>query len=242
MTIISAVTPLTRIAGKIQGYKSTRQAASFVFGDRDKTSLGVVAIAAGVAGFGGQAVSAASHAASAEEDADFVEFTLGEIDVKGWVWRSPFGEGDQVEVVGDVQGHAMNAIAIARPFDRTVALYPHCSRGRKRHVVNAVKWWLYLTMFFVCAPLAFLLVAGSTQRLADAWNEGGNVVALGVAVFLGLMVFSLARKWMPFVSLAEKAFAAFGWTRPGDIDLAKVTKARRKVGDPGELGTFYFRY
>lgn len=73
------VMPWTSIAGKIHGYKSTRQAASFVFSDRDKTSLGVVAIAAGVAGLGGQTVSAASHAASAEEDADFVEFTLDDI-------------------------------------------------------------------------------------------------------------------------------------------------------------------
>ena len=32
------------------------------------------------------------------------------------------------------------------------------------------------------------------------------------------------------------------WARPGDIDLANVTKAHRKAGDPGELGTFYFRY
>lgn len=147
-----------------------------------------------------------------------------------------------MEVVGDLQGQVMNAIAIARPIDRTVALYPHCSRGKKRHIVNAIKWWLYLTMFFVCSPLVFLQVAGSSQRLADALNEGGNLVALGVAVFLGLMVFTLARKWMPFVTLAEKAFAAFGWARPGDIDLANVTKAHRKAGDPDELGTFYFRY
>jgi hypothetical protein len=86
------------------------------------------------------------------------------------------------------------------------------------------------------------LAAGSTQRLADAWSEGGNLVALGVAAFLGLMVFSLAKRWMPFVTLAEMAFTVFGWAKPGDIDLAKFTKAHRKAGDPGELGTFYFRY
>ncbi|RQP23731.1 putative type VI secretion system effector [Piscinibacter terrae] len=242
MTINPPVKSVTRIAGTIQGYKATRQAASFVFTDRDTTSLGVVAIAAGVAGLGGQAVSAASHATSVEEDADFVEFALDGISVKGWVWRSPFGEGDQVEVVGELQGQAMNAIAIARPSDRTVALYPHCSRGRTRHIKNAIKWWLYLTMFFVCVPLGFLLLAGSTQRLADAWSEGGDLVALGVAAFFGLMNFSLARRWMPFVTLAEKAFAAFGWDKPGDIDLARATKASRRTGDPGELGTFYFRY
>lgn len=234
--------PMARIAGTIQDYKATRQAASFVFSDRDKTRLGVVAIAAGAAGLGGQAVSAASHATSVEEDADFVEFRLDSIKVKGWVWRSPFGEGDQVQVVGELHGQSMNAIAIARPSDRTVALYPHCSRGRRRHIMNAFKWWLYLTVLFVGVPLGILLVGGDAQRLSDAWSEGGDLISMGVGLFFGLMVSSLARRWMPFVTLAEKAFAAFGWEKPGGIDLAKSTRARRKSGDPGELGAFYFRY
>ena len=38
------------------------------------------------------------------------------------------------------------------------------------------------------------------------------------------MTYSLTRKWMPFVRLAERVFQAFGWDNPGEIDLVKRSK------------------
>lgn len=65
---------------------------------------------------------------------------------------------------------------------------------------------------------------------------------LGFFTFFALMTFSLSRKWMPFVRVAEKVFRTLELPNPGNIDLVKSSKAQRTEQDPGEFGTFYFRY
>lgn len=56
------------------------------------------------------------------------------------------------------------------------------------------------------------------------------------------MIISLARKWMLFVRLTEKICRTLGIPNAGNVDLVKSSKAQRKPDDPGEFGTFYFRY
>lgn len=283
-----------KLTGTIRNYKAHRGNASFVLTQSDQEKMGAIAIAAGLAGLGAQAVATAANATSPEEGADYVEFDLDGRQVKGWVWRSPFRDGDQVVVVGQRQGDDLAVVGIARPRDRTIALYPHCSRGTVRHWLNAVAWWLFGTAAGLAVMLSMMVVSSALSTLAgDAWAAllpivgisymvllpavyllkgrsaalalvvavlslgafnavesgvpAGAVTALlyaagGVYAFLGLMTFSLARKWMPFVHLAEKAFRAFGFRDPARVDLVKCTKMRRKPDDPAELGTFYFRY
>lgn len=89
---------LVKLTGTMETYKATRAEANFVFTDADRTKFDVMAGTAGTAGLSGQAIATASHAASLAEDADYVEFDLDGKPVKGWVWRSPFKEGDAVEV------------------------------------------------------------------------------------------------------------------------------------------------
>jgi hypothetical protein len=64
----------------------------------------------------------------------------------------------------------------------------------------------------------------------------------GIVAFLALMTYSMNRKWMPFVRLAEKVFRALELPNPSSIDLVRTSKAQRTDKDPGEFGTFYFRY
>ena len=61
---------LERLSGTIRNYKRKRESANFVFSDSDKSAVGVVAIAAGLAGLSGQAISLASS--DLEEPADFL--------------------------------------------------------------------------------------------------------------------------------------------------------------------------
>ena len=230
---------LIKLSGTIKNLKVTRNRASFVFTPSDQTKMGVIAIAAAAAGMGGQAMSTAANASDMEEEADYVEFELNGQPVKGWVWRNPFKEGDTVEVAAEWQNFHYETFGIARPKDKTIALYPHCSRGKTRHNKNSIKWWLiggggssaaFLLLDFVIAGWV------KEELPMNLW------FVLGFFTFFGLMTFSLSRKWMPFVRVAEKVFRTLELPNPGNIDLVKSSKAQRTEQDPGEFGTFYFRY
>lgn len=244
MTIVK-MQGLIKLTGSIKNYRCTRAEASFVFTDSDKNAMGVVAVAAAIIGLSGPAIATAANAVSTEEDADYVEFDLDGKAVKGWVWRSPFKDGDAIEVAAEWRGNYYEAAGIARPVDRIIALYPHCSRGRTKHVRNAVKWWLLGTTIFAALFAIVILMITGADRFFPVFmsNEGGkNFIWLGMYGFFGLMTFSLARKWMPFVCLAEKVFRTLEWPNASNIDLAKSSKAQRKREDLQEFGIFYFRY
>jgi hypothetical protein len=233
---------LVKLSGTIRNYKVIRASANFVFTDSDKTKLGVVAIAAGLAGLSGQAISTASSAAT-EENADCVEFDLNGKPVKGWVWRSPFKEGDVVDVAAEWQGDHYEAGGIARPIDHMIALYPHCSRGTARHVKNGAKWGvIFILLFLLMVEMMGVASRGIGKYSNEVLSMPHLLVALGVVCFFMLMVVSMIRKWMVFVRLAEKVFRTLDLPDPSNIDLVNSSKAQRKPDDSGEFGTFYFRY
>ena len=235
---------LIKLSGTIQNLKVTRDRASFVFTPSDQTKMGVIAIAAAAAGMGGQAMSTAANASDMGEEADYVEFELNGQSVKGWVWRNPFHEGDTVDVAAEWQNDHYETFGIARPKDRTIALYPHCSRGKTRHNKNAIKWWLVGGgAYMLLLALLMLLGGGLIDLLKIAQEEGWAIyIFLGPMAFFALMTYSLSRKWTPFVRVAEKVFRTLELPNPGNIDLVKSSKAQRTEQDPGEFGTFYFRY
>jgi hypothetical protein len=229
---------LVKLTGTIRNLKVTRDSASFVFTESDQTKLGVVAIAAALAGQGGQAMSVASS--DSEEVADYLEFELDGQQVKGWVWRNPFKEGDAVEVAAERQGSHYEAFGVKRPEDKLIALYPHCSRGRATHVKNAVKWWLIGgggVILFIAVPLGL-----SIGGVGDLISISSLIAHGGLMAFFAFVTFMMTRQWMPFVRLAEKVFRALDIPNPSSVDLAKTSKAQRTDRDPGEFGTFYFRY
>ena len=231
---------LVKLTGTIRNLKVTRDTASFVFTEGDQTKMGIVAVAAAMAGMGGQAMSTVANANALEEEADYLEFDLDGQPVKGWVWRNPFREGDAVTVVVEKAKDHWEAYGVARPSDKMVALYPHCSRGKTTHIKNATKWWVIGgggAIFFVMLPLALF-----TAGLIVFKEKEFYLLVLGLLCFFALMTWSLTSKWMPFVRLAEKVFRTLELPDPSNIDLVKSSKAQRTEQDPGEFGTFYFRY
>lgn len=229
---------LVRLSGTIKNYRCSRAKADFMFTGGNKARMGAVAIAAPIAGLSGPVSSIASHLINAEEQADYVEFDLDEKHIKGWVWRSPFKEGDKVQIAAEWRNGHYEAAGIARPSDRTTALYPHCSRGRVAHAKNAVKWaFLGAPLFFLLTLLLARIIGVRQFQAALSWE-----IALVSFVCCGFIVFRLTRKWMVFVHLAENIFRTLGSPDPSHVDLVKSSKAQRKPDDPGEFGTFYFRY
>ncbi|MDI3384285.1 putative type VI secretion system effector [Xenophilus aerolatus] len=234
---------LVKLSGTITRYTCQRADASFFFTESDDMKIGVVAVAAALAGVSGPAIATASYA-SAEEPADYLEFELEGEPVKGWVWRSPFKDGDAVDVAAEWQDDHYEIAAVARPADGIIALYPHCSRGTVRHVKNALKWWFWGSIAFNIFFIAFLtlLFSFSTRPLKSAEIPTHLIVSGTLSAVFALMTFSLARRWMPFVRLTERICQVLDFPNPGNIDLVKSSKLLRKPEDDGAYGHLYFRY
>ncbi len=234
------------LRGRISHYQAERHFADFVFTDQDRKGMGVLAVAAGLAGLSGQAVGMASAAGSTKEEADYLQFEIDGKPVKGWVWRSPFQEGDRVEVAAEWQADHYELYAITRPADNTIALYPHCSRGSKSHWRNAWWWWLRGTTIFVALGLLLLELLVPTNGSTILFDPEAASIVVPIYMlcypFFALMTWSLGRKWMPFVRLSERVFTALGWDNPAEVDLVKRSKAQRRGGESFDYGVFYFRY
>lgn len=139
--------------------------------------------------------------------------------VKGWLWRSPLKEGDQVHVAAQRQNDHYGLVAVRRQEDRTIALYPHCSRGSRAHWRSVTKWWLYISLAFLAA--LFLLMQGLTSGEAvPVLFKAGILTKLsaGIAAFFALAIFCMARNLLPFVRITKRrlGFSTSG-TRPTSI-------------------------
>jgi hypothetical protein len=242
----SSVSDVVKITGKITAHQCARKSASFVFTENDQNKMGVIAIAAALAGLGGQAVAVASNATCVEEEADYVQFKLNGILVQGWVWRSPFAEGDDVQVAAQWLGDHYEAFGIARPSDKVIALYPHCSRAKMCHIYNAIKWWLIMVvgvcLLVVGHPFVDAGFQGGLAYWSQFFQEGLGWIFALIFVFFGVAIASMAMKWMPFVSLAGKIFKTLELPHPGSIDLVNSSKRQRTAQDKDEFGVMYFKY
>lgn len=237
-------TPLSKISGRISKYRKTREMANFYFTDQDKNIIGLSAIAGALAGAAGMAASTARDAANLREQADHVEMEINGKVAKGWVWYSPFQDGDIVDVIGTPRENHFEIVAIARPKDRIIALYPHCSRGKTPHIKTVVKWWFLSTTFLVTifAPLLAILFDFISNNDAPYffWNIGYIYASLAMYLLLGAYSFVTGKKFMMYVHAATQIFKTLNLNDPDNIDLTKLTK--RKSGDPGTFGVMYFNY
>lgn len=227
---------LVKLSGVISGYHRRREVGTFFLSPSTQTNLGVATITAAVLSLSD---SSTPSAGDMEEEADHISFWIDGKSIQGWVWRSPFKTGDEVEVVAEWQSDHYEAFGIARTSDRIVALYPHCSRGRAAHFMNALFWYAMIMLFQVGMTGALLLYIAGMEAFYDPifyWCSSG------LGAYFGLMVISLSRKWSPFVQIAEKVFRTLQWSNPSWVDLVKSSKAQRTAKDKVELGTFYFRY
>lgn len=133
-------TPVAEVLrGAVSNFSKERATGDFLLSDADRSTAGLTAVAAALAGSGG-AIGLASLAGTKEE-ADKVAFELDGKKVTGWLMWSPFKNGDEVEVAAELmRDGTYRAFAVLKPNDRTIALYPHCSRGRIAHYKNSIKW------------------------------------------------------------------------------------------------------
>ena len=234
---------LIKIEGKINSYKKQRNLANFFFTNNDQKIMGLAAIAGSLAEAFGQAAGNVRDTKNLYEEADYVEMNVDGHPVKGWVWFSPFKDGDIVEVIGTQKENYFEAIAICRPNDRVIALYPHCSRGKNAHIQSVTKWWLSLTALAI--GFGVLVDTGinyfSSSKVEYIVQTVNFIyVTLGIYALSGAFAYANGKRFMLFVHAANQVFKTIGLDNPDSVDLPKRTK--RKPGDPGVLGVMYFNY
>ncbi|MDH0340168.1 putative type VI secretion system effector [Chromobacterium haemolyticum] len=241
---LASTTELSKISGKISHYKKTREMANFFFTDRDRNIMGLSAIAGALAGAAGIAASTARDAANLREQADYVEMKINGQPAKGWVWFSPFQNGDEVELIGTQQEDYFEIVAIARPKDRVISLYPHCTRGKHAHIKNIIKWWLYSVTFLltILIPATFILFEfiSPSQEKYIFLEAGYLYLSIGFYMFFGAFTYVYGKKFLIFAQASKNIFKTLGLNNPEKIELPKQTK--RKPDDPGAFGVMYFNY
>ena len=217
------------IHGKLENYSKARLSENFAINEAEGDALGGIAILASIAGMAGQAASTAATASDANEPADFVRFTLDGKTISGWLWFSPFNEGDEVTAVVKKDNEKYVAYAVLRPRDRLIALYPHCSRGQNAHwkavFRGLFKWGLgfLLLMLFIFG----FLDAFAALSWDDWLGRMQRTIMMSiyfVAPFLLIAAVLLGWKWMKFVRLSENIFSALNWTDVRNIDLVARSK------------------
>lgn len=240
--MISTTSKMIKLSGKIENYRVTRKESSFVFTNEELGRFYGIATVAAISGLAGQAVSLSAAASDANEMADYVEFDLDGVPVKGWLWRSPFSVGDEVVVAARLEGNYVEAIGIARPSDRTVALYPHCSRGAIKHYINSGKLWIIGTVISLLLGGISGLIVNGLHATVEMYTLGNGAIPLIILAMAGFITIRVTFKWMKFVHIAESVFSTLGWINPRHIDLVKSSKRKRLEIDPPEYGMYYFRY
>ncbi|WP_076981678.1 putative type VI secretion system effector [Burkholderia pseudomallei] len=231
------------LRGTVSNFSKERATGDFLLSDADRSTAGLTAVAAALAGSGG-AIGLASLAGTKEE-ADKVAFELDGKKVTGWLMWSPFKNGDEVEVAAELmRDGTYRAFAVLKPNDRTIALYPHCSRGRIAHYKNSIKW-LMIAFSFVflgsCGVMAIIFFAnrdGDWKGFAELMGRGGLIGF----VFYAVIAFNISRKFMPFVKMAEGIFQALEWRDVKKVDLPARSRAAKKEGNKPGLGKLYFKY
>lgn len=205
-------------------------------------AAGALAAAAGLSG-----IAAGMVAMSMDEmrkGAFGVRFEIDGIPVHGVLWNCFFRDGDEVEVVAEDMGDYWNAFAVARPADRTIALFPHVVSGEVAHYKTSFVVWLKLMGVMLLIGFVVFGAVGAFDKSVSWWDVlqlvlGGGVGASLIFAIIGIRV---SRKYLPFVRIAESVFTALGCEDVKRINLRKHAMKTIRPDDPPALGPFYFRY
>lgn len=234
--------PLELMHVRLSDFKSKKGYANFVFVSESSSRLGMLAVAAAALGQSGVAEGSLVQSSDLEEVAYYVQFTMNERPATGWLWFAPFNNGDDVDVVAYWDKDHYEVVAVARPNDRCIALYPHLSRGTNAHWKAVWKFWFW-------GMSAFSIVAYSIAAFV-AIVTGGFGYDFYLAMFIPILIMyvlmippaiHIGSQRMKFVRVAERVFTVLGFANVGEIDLVKSSRLRRS-DDLAEFGTFYFRY
>ena len=184
------------------------------------------------------------------EEGEYLRFHINGKPAQGWVWKNPFGEGSKVDVAVAWQGDHYEVYGIARPKERIITLYPHCSCSVSSYIKNEKRNWKYFSLTMMAMVLflglIFFVFAAIFERDISIWMGFKFFVGLPfvagifISFISGLTYFKDKRENLPFAKLSEKIFNLFEFENPEDIDLVKISK--KFVSKDRDFGKLYFHY
>ncbi|MFT4021704.1 MAG: putative type VI secretion system effector [Acinetobacter sp.] len=160
------------LRGCIQNYRLQSKRMNFFAAQVEQQGLAAASAGAAMAGLSGLAAGAALMASDdMEEEVDYVQFDLEGQAIEGFLWQSPFREGDEVQVVAEMWPSGIyQAFGICRPLDKIIALRPHCTRGKIAHYW--MSWRFFLRWFFMITVSTIVLI-GVVGLIKGGVNWGG---------------------------------------------------------------------
>lgn len=221
---------------------------NFISAGRSERAAGAAVIGLAAAGLAGAATNSL-YAASGGMDS--VQSFTGILDgkrISGRFSKVWFKDGDHLECAVAHQADGSCAVyAVRRPSDQTLWMFPHCSRGGKKHWKYARKMCLVLAALLSVSLLLFLIPHYGLAMWSDKKSYYLSTIFIIMGVTMGFY-FSLntARRWAPFVAIAESIFAVFGYPDPAQVDMPEEDRAfwqkQTAAEVPGESAPWVFRY
>lgn len=200
----------------------------FLQTNSNRTAGAAMATGLAAAGLAGAAASALLATTGAGDSVEFFTCIVGGQRVAGRFTKASFKNGDSVEVAAQVQRDGTYAaLAVRRPSDQTVWMFPHCSRGRKTHWIYAIRMlgWIFFTLLVMSGVSfgSFEFFAREASPKSFLWFIAAMSGVLSFAMACHLSI-STARRWRPFVRKAEAIFTAFGYRDPRGVDMEQQHK------------------
>ncbi|CAG9234668.1 putative type VI secretion system effector [Burkholderia vietnamiensis] len=240
----AAIAPVL-LRGIITGMTKRRASYETIFTETDKQAMERTAVVAALAGLNDIALNLSTSTQFTDTMGDLVTFRLNGEEVRAWIWLSVFENGDEVEVVAERVGSGWIGYAIRRCGDGILSVHPHCERGSRALFRSFLK--LSVLFWSGCALAMTLLVTVMVMRDGsfDRWGLMFEVYLTGwltievVAIFIAYRVWARFKRQLP---MANRIFATFGWRRPSDVDLPRVSKRLKRPEDTWQMGKLIFRY
>ncbi|WP_322044138.1 putative type VI secretion system effector [Paraburkholderia sp. J67] len=228
------------LRGRISKLRRTKVTRDFMRTENQRIATDIGTVALGLSGMTALSVGLAVSAGHSEEEVDKVEFDIDGVHVEGWLWRCPFRENDEVEVVAEQTGAGVTCFAVRRVEDGLIAVYPHCTSGRQAYLKTVFKVCLSFLLPWIAVSAYLFFVKAQLLTLPQRFFYLG-VAALIPALFLLFFAVSGYRKDRAFIALSEQIFATFGWENPPGINLKKTSKGKRRSTDGSGYGLWIFR-
>jgi|GEM_PF-2047789 len=214
------------IKGKIENLVVQRGEEIIVGSDLLRGAGTGAAVGLAAAGLAGAATSALLASGGIADSVEFFSSKVNGKSIAGRFSRVTFKEGDDVEVVGEAQPDGtVAALAVRRPADQTLWIFPHCSRGGRAQKKLALRvfGWTFLAFALICSIGVWQSSKG-TDDLADSVQFFGAISLVMSLTGAAYFSFRTATQWRPFVRKAESIFASLGYGDPRGVDMEKQNK------------------